>query len=185
MIEIEDIECIQQVRSGNTGAFAVIVNRYKDTVFNIVYKIIGDRQHAEEVTQDVFIKVFQSLNKFREESKFSTWLYSVTYNTTISATRKMKNKPLSFKDNQADFGDDELLYELDEVSKEEKLQCLERVLKQLPVEDTLLITLYYMEDQPIVGVAEITGLSQSNVKIRLHRIRKYMNFEINKLLLER
>ena len=72
--------------------------------------------------------------------------------------------------------------ELDAVSKEEKLKCLEQVLKQMPAEDSLLITLHYIEEQPVASVAEITGLSQSNVKIRLYRIRKYMNFEINKLL---
>lgn len=185
MMDMEDIEYLHQVRSGNIGAFAVIVGRYKDAVFNIVYKIIGDRQYAEDITQDVFIKVFQSLDKFKEKSKFSTWLYSVTYNTTISAIRKMKNKPLSFKDNQPNDGDSEFAYELDEVSKEEKLQCLEKVLRQLPAEDSLLITLYYMEDQSIASIAEITGLSQSNVKIKLYRTRKYMNVEINKLLQER
>lgn len=185
MINLEDIECIRQVRAGNTDAFTAIVKRYKNVVFNIICKIIGDKQQAEDVTQEVFIKVFQSLNKFREESKFSTWLYSVTYNAAVSVARKTKNKPLLFNAHQAYVGDDELTYELDELGKEERLQCLEKVLRQLPVEDSLLITLYYIEDQPIAGIADITGLSQSNVKTRLHRIRKYMNFELTKLLQER
>ena len=181
MMNIEDIECIHQIRSGNTGAFTIIVNRYKNSVFSIVSKIIGDTQHAEDITQEVFIKVFQSLDKFKEKSKFSTWLYSITYNTTIGATRKMKNRQLPLKD---DVEDSELSDELDGVSKEDKLQCLEIVLQQMPTDDSLLITLYYMENQPIASISEITGLTQSNVKIRLHRIRKYMNFEINKLLAE-
>lgn len=185
MNSIEDIECICKVCSGDTGAFTIIVNRYKTTVFNIVSKIINDRQHAEDITQDVFIKVFQSLSKFKEKSKFSTWLYSITYNTTISATRKMKNKPHTLKENHLGVDNEELSDELDEISKEEKLQCLEEVVKQLPAEDSLLITLYYMEDQPVASIADITGLSESNIKTRLFRIRKYMNSEINKLLEKR
>lgn len=185
MMNLEDIEYIRLVRSGNTGAFAGIVNKYKKTVFNIVSKIISDTQHAEDIAQDVFIKVFQSLDKFKEKSKFSTWLYSITYNTTISETRKMKNKRMSFRDYHSGVEDNEFSDELDEVSKEEKLQCLESILKQMPAEDSLLITLYYLEDQPVADIAEITGLSQSNVKTRLFRIRKYMNYEINKLLEER
>ncbi|MDR0660478.1 MAG: RNA polymerase sigma factor [Prevotellaceae bacterium] len=182
MMNLEDIECIRKVRSGDIGAFAVIVDRYKAIVFNIVCKIINDRQHAEDITQDVFIKVFRSLGKFKEKSKFSTWLYSITYNTTISAIRKIKSRCIIFNDSLQDAENSELLDELDAVSKEEKLKCLEQVLKQMPVEDSLLITLHYIEEQPVASVAEITGLSQSNVKIRLYRIRKYMNFEINKLL---
>ena len=179
---MEDIECIHQVRSGNIGAFATIVNRYKGLVFNIVSKITSNRQHAEDITQEVFIKVFQSLDRFKEKAKFSTWLYSITYNTAISAARKAKNKVLLFKDGQPDFGLDASVEDPDEASKEEQLQCLEKVLTQLTAEDALLISLYYTEDLPVADIAEVTSLSQSNVKTRLHRIRKYMNVEISKLL---
>lgn len=182
MIKLEDIEYIRQVRSGNIGAFTVIVDRYKDMVFNVVFRIISDRQHAEDVTQDVFIKVFQSLGKFKEHSKFSTWLYRITYNTAISATRKAKHKHMQLHDFHEDYEGQEFLEDSDELNKEDKLRCVEKVLQQMTAESSLLVTLYYMEDQSIADVSEITGLSQANVKIRLYRIRKYMIFEVNKLL---
>lgn len=86
----KDLYFIDKIIAGDTESYAIIVNRHKDMVFTIVNRILRSREDAEEIAQDVFLKAFQSLQKFKREAKFSTWLYRIAYNTAISKTRKKK-----------------------------------------------------------------------------------------------
>ncbi|MDR1883303.1 MAG: sigma-70 family RNA polymerase sigma factor [Prevotella sp.] len=182
MADLDDIYYIRRIREGYTDAFAHIVRRYQRMVFTIVGKIVFSRADAEDITQEVFIKVFQSLDKFREESEFVTWLYRIAYNTAISELRKRKHEFAVVKDDFANMADNDIADTIDEISVEDKLRYLDIVLKKLPPGDALLITLFYMNDLSIQHISEITNNSVANVKVKLHRIRKFMNFEINKLI---
>lgn len=82
MADFDDIYYVRRIKDGHTDAFVHIVRRYQRMVFTIVSKIVSRKVEAEDITQEVFIKAFQSLNKFREESEFATWLYRIAYNTT-------------------------------------------------------------------------------------------------------
>lgn len=182
MTDLDDIFYIRQVKNGNTDAFLYIVRRYERMVFTIVSKIVSRKVEAEDITQEVFIKVFQSLDKFREESGFATWLYRIAYNTTISELRKRKHEFTAMDDRFANIQDEGLSDTADEISTEEKLQYLDQVLLRLPADDALMITMFYLNNHSIQDISDITGNSMSNVKVKLHRIRKFMNFEINKLI---
>lgn len=92
MAEFDDIYFIRRIKDGHTDAFVHIVRRYERMVFTIVNKIVSRRVEAEDIVQEIFIKVFQSLKQFREESNFATWLYRIAYNTTISELRKRKHE---------------------------------------------------------------------------------------------
>ena len=81
---------IDRVLSGDVSAYALLVSKHKNLVFSIVLKILNNREDAEEIAQDVFLKAYQSLKKFEQKSKFSTWLYRIAYNSAISRTRKKK-----------------------------------------------------------------------------------------------
>jgi len=85
---INEVDIINQVLGGNAAAFRMIVDAYKDLIFTIVIKIVRNREEAEEVTQDTFLKAYHALSSFKNESKFSTWIYRIAYNTAISRTRK-------------------------------------------------------------------------------------------------
>ncbi len=87
---LNDTEIINQVVGGNQQAYALLVNRYQEYVFTLVLRIVKNREDAEEVSQDVFIKAYKNLNSFRGDSKFSTWLYTIVNNTGISFLRKRK-----------------------------------------------------------------------------------------------
>lgn len=182
MTEFDDIYYIRLVRNGNTNAFGHIVQRYQRMVYTTVAKIVETREEAEDITQEVFIKVFQSLDKFRAESGFSTWLYRIAYNTTITAVRKQRANYISLDDITQKYPDDELSDEIDSFNTEEQLHYLDTVLKMLPPEDAQIITLYYLNNSSVNEISGISGLSSSNVKVKLHRIRKFMNFELNKLI---
>ena len=91
-----DLYYINLVIEGNTNAFAVLVDRYKDFVFTLSLKMLRNSNEAEESAQDTFIKVFRSLNSFKKESKFSTWLYKITFNNCLDRIKKQKrNRPIA------------------------------------------------------------------------------------------
>ncbi|WP_029904198.1 RNA polymerase sigma factor [Prevotella sp. 10(H)] len=182
MADFDDIYYVRRIKDGHADAFVHIVRRYQRMVFTIVSKIVTRPADAEDITQEVFIKAFQSLDKFREESGFATWLYRIAYNATISELRKRRYEFTAYEDNYANLPDDNISDDIDEVSTEERLHYLDVVLKKLPPDDALLITMFYMNDQSIQQISEITNNSVANVKVKLHRIRKFMNFEINKLI---
>lgn len=182
MTDLDDIYYVKLVKAGDYNAFAHIVRRYQKMLFSIVCKIVPNEADAEDITQEVFIKVFKSLDRFREESKFSTWLYQVAYNTAISEVRKKKKEFLSTDDHLANVPDEDIADTVDEISTEEQLTMLDEVINKLPPDDAMLISLYYLDNQSMQDIAQITSLSVSNVKVKLFRIRKIMNFELNKLI---
>lgn len=182
MTEFEDINYIERIRNGETDAFVHIVRRYQRMIFTIVFKIVNNKTDAEDIVQEIFIKIFQSLDKFRGDAVFSTWLYRIAYNTAISEIRK-SNKVVAVEDSYLNIvSDAEISDSIEEISSEEQLQYLDQVLTMLPAEDAMLISMFYLNDHSINDISTITGLSLSNVKVKLHRIRKFMNLEINKLI---
>lgn len=182
MTNFDDIFHIRQIKEGNINAFTYLVRRYEKMVFTVVRKIVSNSIEAEDITQEIFIKVYQSLHHFREESVFSTWLYRIAYNTTISELRKRKYVFTSIDDNFESIQDEGISHEIDSINAEERLKYLDIVLKQMSPPDAMLITMFYLNSNSIQEISEITGNSIANVKVKLHRIRKFMNFEINKLL---
>ena len=181
MTKLTDLSDVQRAKAGDIQAFAAIVNRYQRMVLTLVVKIIENREDAEDITQEIFIKVFKSLEQFKEESEFSTWLYRIAYNTTLSEIRKRKLVFASYDSNYSDVNE-EITDEIDGVETEERLRYLDKALKLLPPDETLLITLFYLNDQTIDEISKITNFSVSNVKVKLHRIRKKLAVEINNLM---
>ena len=179
----DDNHYIEKVIAGDTAAFASLVNRHKDLVFTIALKILQNREDAEEVAQDAFVKAFQKLATFRRDSRFSTWLYRIAYNEAISKTRLRKIQEVEIVDETNEsVADDELEDGVLGLSPEEQKQAIDLVLKRLPQGDQLMISLFYHQGMPITEITGITGMSESNVKVRLHRLRKKIYVELNEIL---
>lgn len=170
---MDEQKIIEMVQQGNTNAFSYLVNKYQDVVYSIALKVLKNRDDAEEMAQESFIKAYRSIRSFQGKAKFSTWLYSITYNTCISQARK-KKIPSTQIDNLP-VSDEEDTDAFTGIMEENRSRYLEMALKQLPEEDYTLIILYYYEDQSIDDVSKITGLTESNVKIRLFRARKKLH----------
>ena len=168
----EEAHIIKEILSGKTEHYEYFLDCYSQQVFVLVDRIVSCQEEAEELTQDVFLKAFQQLSSFKAESSFSTWIYRIATNTALSAIRKRKNEVIrlddSFFANLSDTQVDEAL----EDDSEEQLQRLQRAMEQLEADERALITLYYMEEKPLAEVAFIMGLTEANVKVKLHRIRK-------------
>jgi len=179
----EDNYYIEKVLAGDASSYASLVAKHKNLVFSIVLKVLNNREDAEEIAQDIFLKVYHSLKTFEKKSKFSTWLYRIAYNTAISKTRKKKMEFLPMEESVvSNYSTDEIQQNMHSLEENERQVLLERALKNLPDDDNLLITLFYKSENSIEDISYITGLSSSNVKVRLHRIRKRLHDEIQEMV---
>ncbi|MCK9218748.1 MAG: sigma-70 family RNA polymerase sigma factor [Bacteroidales bacterium] len=179
----EDNYYIDRVLQGDVSSYASLVAKHKNLVFSIALKILNNREDAEEVAQDCFVKVYQSLKTFERKSKFSTWLYRIVYNAAISKTRKKKLEFVPM-DNYViqNYTEDQVSLITDEIDPEEQKAMVERAMEKLTGDENLLLTLFYKGDNSIEEISKITGLSMSNVKVRLHRIRKKLYDDLTMMI---
>ena len=173
MAFINDQYYINQIIEGNTNAFSVLVNQYKDLVFTLSYKMLKNKEEAEEVSQDTFVKAFNSLNKFKGESKFSTWIYKITYNTCLDRLKKSKKETsILYIDDFSEHQVKAIENVLDTIDENERNQKIQECLLLLPSEEAFLLTLYYFDNQSIEEIAKVIDCNSNNVKIKLFRSRK-------------
>jgi len=171
----EDNFYIERIKQGDTAAFATLVDKHKDMVFTICVKIVRKAEDAEELAQDVFLKVYEKLESFRGDARFSTWLYRIAYNAAISKTRKRRLEVEALDDFTINnYSVDDVKEELQTIDKEEQQILLKKAMESLSDDDYLIIKLFYLKELPVKDISEITGLSQANIKVKLHRIRKKM-----------
>jgi RNA polymerase sigma factor, sigma-70 family len=168
-----DTYYIKRVQSGDAECFSCLIDKYSRPIHSLVFRIVGNREDTEELTQDIFMKVYRNLDSFKGESSFSTWIYRIAYNTAISETRKKKYELLPFDDAVIDnITENDVANAFGHVDKTEQIETLEKALEDLSPDERALILLFYMKDKSIDEISDITGLSASNVKTKLHRIRK-------------
>ena len=164
---------IDKIINGDTNAFSILVERYKDLVYTLAIRMVKHKEEAEEITQDTFIKAFKSIDKFKGDSKFSTWIYRVAYNTCLDVIKKNKrlqsNVPINeYTEHEVKAIDNAL----DIMEAKERSVVIKNCIEKLPSEDAFLMTLYYYEELSLDEIADITGLKANNVKVKLFRSRK-------------
>jgi RNA polymerase sigma-70 factor (ECF subfamily) len=168
-----DNEIISRVLRGEQSAYAELVNRYQGYVFTLVLRMIKSREDAEEVAQDVFVKAYRSLADFRGESKFSTWLYTITNTTSITFLRK-KKLDIHSLDNEkvfevADSKDSGFRANL--IEQKSRVGMVNDAIAMLSPDDAEIITLFYKAEQNLEEIAGILRLEVNTAKVRLHRAR--------------
>jgi RNA polymerase sigma-70 factor (ECF subfamily) len=177
-----DIYYIEEILNGNQNAFAYLVDKHKDHAYNLALRICGNHEEAEEVAQDAFIKAYRFLPKFKMKSRFATWLYRIVYNTAISLVRARKKTPLSLEDFPADATDFMGVNTSEEEAEEEYRSSLVNfALQKISEEERGLIDLYYYDELKTEEISEITGISKSNIRIKLFRARQKMIEIIKKI----
>lgn len=174
----DDIYYVKQVLDGKTDMFGCLISSYSNMVYSLVTQIVGRTEETDEIVQDVFINAYRNLQKFNGKSKFSTWLYRIAYNSSVSATRKRKyifvdeSRLNSVSDDAVDFSDDDDF-------NGDRIERLTKVIEMLNTEEKALISLFYYNDKSIDDISEIMNISVANVKVKLHRVRKKMYVLIN------
>ncbi len=180
MEQKDDIYYIEKVIEGQTNAFSYIVEKYRDIVFSIALKVLRNRDDAEEMAQETFIKAYKSIHTFKGNAKFSTWLYRITYNTCISEVRKRKMNFTST--DELEIKDEAEEMNLEGIPEENRARVIKEAMDQLPEDEYTLVLLYYFEEQSVEEISKVTGLSESNTKVKLFRARKKLYTILNDML---
>ncbi len=177
-----DIYYIEQILAGNCNSFSYIVNQHKCKAYNLAFRICGNHEEAEELAQDSFVKAYRSLRTFKMKSSFATWLYRIVYNTSISHVRIKKKGVLSLEDFPADATDFIGTNTTEEEAEMEYRNSLVNfALQKINEEERGLISLYYYEEMTTDEISEVTGISKSNIKVKLFRARQKMLEMIEKV----
>lgn len=180
----EEQEYIKRILRGETGLYGYFLDMYGQRIFTLVQQIVSNREDAEDLTQDIFVKAFESLKNYRGDCQFITWIYRIAYNMTSSTLRKNKQRQelLSADESMPETADTDSSFDFaDEEEHDERIEDLQLALSWLTAEERALITLFYYENKSIEDCAYITGLSEANTKVRLHRIRKKLSSYIYRI----
>lgn len=163
---------IESVLKGNTSSFNYFVETYQDMAITIAYRICRNMQDAEDIVQNAFVKAFHNLHTFRYDSKFSTWFYRIVYNTAIKQinTSIYTVESIDYNDMPNDTYSEKNV--LDKIEEDEKKAVINQVMETMPRDESLILTLYYLEENSIKEIVQITGFTESNIKVKLHRARK-------------
>jgi RNA polymerase sigma-70 factor (ECF subfamily) len=185
MNKTEDLYYIESVKKGNIQAFSFLVEKYQRMIYTLALKLMKKPEDAEELAQDTFVKAYQKIDSYEGKSKFSTWLYTIAYNSCISELRKRRIEFKSLDDRQVTAEDEQKMNDYyRETKKEDQEKYLNMALEKLPEDDQVLVTLYYYENQSMDEISSITGLTVSNIKVKIHRARKRMQLLLYEMLNE-
>ena len=179
---LTDTEIISRVLKGDRQIFAQIVERYQNYVFTLVLRMIDNREDAEEVSQDIFVKAYRSLADFRGESKFSTWLYTIVRTSCITFLRKKKLDTTSI-DNEKTFiqvENQESSFKANTIEQKSRHAMVNEAIQMLSPDDAQVITLFYKGEQTLEEMGNILGMEPNTVKVKLHRARQRLKEKMEK-----
>jgi RNA polymerase sigma factor (sigma-70 family) len=186
-----EAEIIKRVLKGDQSAFALLVERYQNYVFTLVLRFTENREDAEEIAQDVFVKAYRSLADFRGDAKFSTWLFTITRTTCLSFLRKKKldtqsldneRTGLQLENRESDFS-------ANLVEQKSRHAMLNKAIAMLSPDDAQVLNLFYKGDQTLEEIGKIMRIDPNTVKVKLHRARhrlkdkmeKYFSHEVREI----
>jgi RNA polymerase sigma-70 factor (ECF subfamily) len=179
---LNDTEIISKVLNGDQQAYTALVDRYQSYVFTLSLRFTKNREDAEEVSQDIFIKAYRALADFKGNSKFSTWLYMIVNNTCITFLRKKRLQTHSLDTDGvfevADSLDSGLRANL--VEQKSKVAMVNNAISLLNPDDAEVITLFYKSEQSLDEIAQILGIETNTAKVRLHRARARLKEKMEK-----
>ena len=174
---------IREILKVDSGSFSVLVEKYCHLAFSLSMKLLNQREEAEEAAQDSFIRAYNSLKSFQNNSTFKTWFFRIVYNTSISRLRKRKNTEIRIED--VTISDSEIQATesaVDQLNAEDRQKYLGIGLSRLDEEEQALLTMYYYDDFSMDEISVVTGLTVSNVKVKIYRTRKKLLQELRFVL---
>lgn len=179
-----DIALITAVLNGDTAVYSELVKRHQRFVFTLALRFTKNREDAEEVAQDCFVKAYRALGTFRQTSKFTTWLYTITYTSAMTALRKKKMDTVSLNDdeNTIQVADSHFSNHSNSAEKKSAYAYLDQAINSLSAEDAAIITLFYKGEQSLEEISQAIHLDTNTVKVKLHRARLKLKEKLQYLL---
>ena len=172
---------IKKVLNSDIDAFRYFVHQYKDKAYNLAFSVLKNEFDARDAVQEAFIIAFRKLGKFRGKSKFSTWFFRIVINEALKSLKK-PGKEKYIADTRTESVDPGHMETHDILSRDQQKYYIDLDMQNIPSKEALALTLFYLEEYSVEEIREITGWTESNVKVLLHRARKSMYHELNVLL---
>ena len=159
---MDERKWIERILAGDTQSFSCLVAKYEKMAYTIAFRILENREEAEEAVQDAFVKMYRALSDFHFDSKFSTWFYRIVYRTALTALRQQRMFVSYEEAGPVDLSNDEVESATALLEREDRKEMIARTLKKLPADEACSVE----------EICQITELSASNVKVKLFRGRK-------------
>ncbi|WP_421945657.1 RNA polymerase sigma factor [Pedobacter sp.] len=182
--ELTDLELINDVLTGNTGQYAVLVKRHQRFVFTLALRFAKNREDAEEIAQDCFVKAYKALGSFKQTAKFSTWLYTITYTTAMTFLRKKRLDTSSINDEETFLQLENHIsgFSANVYEQKDSHGFLNEAIKLLLPDDAAIITMFYKGEQSLEEIAEVLNMEANTVKVKLYRARQRLKEKLQFLL---
>jgi RNA polymerase sigma factor (sigma-70 family) len=181
-MELTDTEIIKKVLAGEQAIFAQLVQRYQSYVFTLVLRFTDNREDAEEISQDVFVKAYRSLADFRGDAKFSTWLYTIVRTSCITFLRKKRLHTTSLDDERTSLQleNRDSGFTANAIEQKSKHAMVNAAIRMLSPDDTQILTLFYKGEQSLGEIGRVMGLDPNTIKVKLHRARNRLREKMEK-----
>ena len=182
--KFSDIDLIDKVLAGDKSAYAELMKRHQVFVFTLAMRFAKGREDAEEIAQDCFIKAYRALHTFKKTSKFSTWLYSIVYTTSMTFLRKRKLNTLSIDDEKGSLQLEDQVIEPsnDNLEHKSRMVFVNRAIDHLLPADATIIMLFYQGEQSLEEIGMALGMETNTVKVKLHRARHRLKEKLENIL---
>ena len=182
--QLSDIELIQQTLGGSQSAYADLVKRHQRFVFTLALRFSKNREDAEEIAQDCFVKAYRSLASFQQQSKFSTWLYSIVYTTAMTSLRKKRVETSSIhnEDENLQIEGKTAVIDTNHAENNSRSFYLNQAIAQLLPDDAAVLTLFYKGEQSIEEISHALGIETNAVKVKLFRARQRLKEKLERNL---
>jgi len=179
---LTDTELISKILQGEQALFAQLVGRYRNYVFTLVLRFTDNREDAEELSQDIFVKAYRSLADFRGESKFSTWLFTIVRTSCITFLRKKKLDITSIDDERTflQLESRESAFKANTIEQRSRHAMVNEAIRMLSPDDAQLLSLFYKGEQSLEEIGKIMHLDPNTVKVKLHRARHRLKDKMEK-----
>lgn len=182
--EETDLALITAVLTGDTSSYSMLVKRHQRFVFTLALRFAKNREDAEEIAQDCFVKAYRALGTFKQTSKFSTWLYTIVYTTAMTFLRKRRLDTQSIND------DDHVLqipnsssdFDANQIEKKSSHAYLNQAIALLLPDDAAIITLFYKGEQSLEEIGQALKMEPNTIKVKLHRARLRLKEKLQYLL---
>ncbi|MDQ1140921.1 RNA polymerase sigma factor [Pedobacter agri] len=179
-----DLMLIQNVLNGDSGQYALLVKRHQRFVFTLALRFAKNREDAEEIAQDCFIKAYKALGTFKQTAKFSTWLYTITYTTAMTFLRRKRLETSSINDEETflQLENHTSSFNANGYESQDSHKYLNQAIQMLIPDDATIITLFYQGEQSLEEIGEMLNVEPNTIKVKLHRARHRLKEKLQYLL---
>ncbi|WP_316849848.1 RNA polymerase sigma factor [Pedobacter agri] len=179
-----DLMLIQNVLNGDSAQYALLVKRHQRFVFTLALRFAKNREDAEEIAQDCFIKAYKALGTFKQTAKFSTWLYTITYTTSMTFLRRKRLETSSINDEEIflQLENHTSSFNANGYERQDSHKYLNQAIQMLMPDDATIITLFYQGEQSLEEIGEMLNVEPNTIKVKLHRARHRLKEKLQYLL---